>query len=297
MRIYSFPRGGLSFDDPTAPQKPPKNPVVNAFLPALSVVPLGDSIRRVHPLVSPGETVREGMLIGRASYQGAVNVHATVPGRVIRKVSWKDRDGLENDAIVIRMEGAFEKLGRKEEMLSWNGLSGYDLQRIISEFGIVEMENSGRPLADMISASRKENEKITLVIRCVFDDPWLVADYALCRDRLKDVIEGACIVAKACLKVSRIIFAVSHHEKELGERLLEAAGNLEFPFSLVLTGSRYPQRNNRELELALRAYEKKEYFNFGSFLILGPLFLRLLPMRSSIKSQFWIVMWLSADRL
>ena len=270
MKVYSFPRGGLSYDDPTAPQKPQKNPAVNAFLPALSVIPLGASSGRIHPLVSPGEIVREGMLIGKASGPGTVNVHATVPGRVIRKVSWKDRDGLENDAIVIRMEGAFEKLGKKEEMLSWTGLSGYDLQRIISDYGIVEMENLGRPLADMISAYRKDNEKLTLVVRCVFDDPWLVADYAVCNDRIKEVVEGASIVAKACIKVSQIIFAVSHHERELGERLLEESGNLKFQTSLVLTGSRYPQRNGRELELALRAYEKREGLVLGSFLILGP---------------------------
>jgi len=38
----------------------------------------------------------------------------------------------------------------------------------------------------------------------------------------------------------------------------------------MLTGCRYPQRNNRELELALRIFEKKEKYSFGSFLILSP---------------------------
>ncbi len=65
-------------------------------------------------------------------------------------------------------------------------------------------------------------------------------------------------MAKACFKVAQIIFAVSHREKELGEQLLSAAENIDIPSSLVLTGSRYPQRNSRELELALRIYEKKE---------------------------------------
>jgi electron transport complex protein RnfC len=267
MKVYSFPRGGLAFEDPTAP---PKTNAVNAFLPALSVVPLGDSLRRVFPVVSPGEMVREGMLIGKASGHGAVNVHASVPGRVVRKVSWKDREGLDNDALVIKMEGAFEKLGKKEEAFSWAGMNGYDLQKLISEFGIVEMENSGRPLADMISAGRRDNDKLTLVVRCVFDDPWLAADFALCQDRLKAVVEGAVIVSKACFKVTQIVFAVSHREKELGEQLLAESGNWQYPSSLVLTGSRYPQRNNRELELALRIYEKKEAASLGSLLILGP---------------------------
>jgi electron transport complex protein RnfC len=269
MKIYSFPRGGLPYEDPTAPVK---TKVVDSFLPGLSVIPLGDSMGRVYPVVSIGEMVREGQLVGRASGHGTVNAHATVPGRVIRKVTWTDRDGIENDALVIRMEGSFERLGRKDEIFNWTGLNGYDLQRIIFEQGIVEMENYGRSLSDMIAAIRKgkESDKITLVIRCVFDDPWLVADYALCTERLKSVIEGAAIVAKACFKVSQIIIAISHHEKELGERLLEEAGNWEYPAAMVLTGSRYPQRNNRELELALRVYEKKEGLSLGSFLMLGP---------------------------
>ena len=205
MKIYSFPRGGLPFDDPSAPAK---TSAINAFLPAVSVIPLGNKSSRVYPVVSVGDAVREGMLIGRASGAGTVNVHATVPGKIIRKVSYADRDGIENDAFVIKMEGAFEILGKKDEVLLWNSLNGYDIQRIISDYGIVEMEGAERPLSELISASRRENEKLTLVVRCVFDDPWLAADYALCRDRMSAVIEGAAIVAKACMRVTQIIFAV-----------------------------------------------------------------------------------------
>jgi len=267
MKIYSFPRGGIPYEDPTAPSK---DRAEDAFLPALSVIPLGSSTKRVYPIVSVGDMVKEGMLIGRASGSGAVNVHATVPGKVIRKISWKDRDGLDNDAFVISMEGAFEKLGKKEETYNWKGTSGYDIQRIFSDCGIVEMENSGRSLSDMISTGRRENEKITLVVRCVFDDPWLAADYVLCDERLEAVIEGAAIVAKAVFKVNHIIFAVSHPEKELAEKINSALGKLEISSSVVITGCRYPQRNDRELELALRIYEKKENMDLGSFFILGP---------------------------
>ena len=266
MKVYSFPRGGLVYDDPSAPQK---GATVNAYLPSLSVISLGSGKTKALPAVSTGESVREGMLVGRASGAGSVNAHATVPGKVIRKVSWKDGDGSDNEALLIKMEGAFERLGRKDEIFPWTGLTGYDLQKIISEHGIVEMENSGRPLSEIISAIRKE-DRLTLVLRCVFDDPWLVADYALCMDRLDAVIEGASIVAKTCFNVSQILIAVSHPEKELGQELVSRAGKLDIPSSLVLTGSRYPQRSVRELELALRIYEKKENVNLGAFLILGP---------------------------
>jgi len=268
MKVYSFPRGGLPYEDSTAPLK---TDVVNdAFLPGLSVIPLGSRNRPVYPVVTIGEMVREGMLIGRASGAGSANVHSTVPGRVLRKITWKDKDDVDNDAFVIKMEGSFEKLGKKDEVMIWNGLNGYDLQRIISDYGISEMENTEMPLSDMISITRKESEKITLVVRCVFDDPWLVADYTLCRDRLKAVVEGSAIVAKALLKVSHVLFAVSHHDKKLAQQFMDAAGSFDMSSLLVMTGSRYPQRNKRELELTLRSYEKKEGMSLGTLLILSP---------------------------
>jgi electron transport complex protein RnfC len=39
---------------------------------------------------------------------------------------------------------------------------------------------------------------------------------------------------------------------------------------MAVTGSRYPQRNRRELEMVLRVYEKQESVELGSLIILGP---------------------------
>jgi electron transport complex protein RnfC len=267
MKVYAFPRGGLSFIDSTVPQK---GPSVVAYLPSLSVIPLVQHTGgRAYPIVSVGDPVREGMLIGRGQGLGSANVHATVPGRVIRMVSWKTAGGRTNDALVIRMEGGFERLGKREEIFPWAGLSSFDLQRIIAEYGIVEMEGSGKPVSDMLSALRSAREPLTLVVRCVFDDPWLAADRVLCGERLKALAEGALIMARAG-RVSRVVFALSQGERELGEALLAEAGGWDIPSSLVLVGSRYPQRNRRELELVLRNYGRKEGVELGSLLILGP---------------------------
>jgi electron transport complex protein RnfC len=219
---------------------------------------------RVSAVVSIGDAVKEGMLIG----WGSPNIHAPVPGKVIRKVSWKNAYGREIEALVIRMGGCFEKLGKREESFPWEGLSPQDLRRIVSDFGIVEMEGSGRAAAQILAPAEKNQKPLSLVVRCVFDDPWLAADYALCRERRKAVVEGSFIAARIA-RAERIVFAFSHREQDLGQLFLqEAAGPL--PVSLALTGSRYPQRNRRELELALRNYEKREQVPLGSLLILGP---------------------------
>jgi electron transport complex protein RnfC len=215
------------------------------------------------------------MLIGRvdrsdSASASASNIHATVPGKVVRKVQWKDNEGRPYEALVIRMEGAFECLGKKEENFLRGKISKRDLQQILSDYGIVEMEGSGRPVAGMIGELFGEEGPQTLVVRCVFDDPWLVADYVLCWERLSAIVEGAFIIAGVGGRIGRVVFAVSYREKEIGGAMLAEAVKYDIPSSLVLTGSRYPQRNRRELELALHSYEKKENVSLGKFMVLGP---------------------------
>jgi electron transport complex protein RnfC len=209
------------------------------------------------------------MLVGKGVGSTA-NVHATVPGRVIRKVSWKDCDGRSNEGLVIRMEGSFDRLGKREERFSWRGMSCYDLQRQIAEYGVVEMEGSGKPVAEMLPAFRNAGDNLSLVVRCVFDDPWLAGDRALCRERLSAVVEGSFIIARAGGKVGHVVFVVSHREKDLGDSMLAEAARWDIPSVVVPVGSRYPQRNRRELELVLRDYEQKAGVDFGSLLMLGP---------------------------
>ena len=229
---------------------------------------------RLNPLVSVGDSVREGMLVGRGEEGVSANAHATVPGRVVRHAEWVDGEGRPCDGLLIRMEGSFDRLGTKEEnhlpefhpdLISYQELVG-----VLDDCGVVEMEGSGRPLSEMLSGFRHASGQRTLVVRCVFDDPWLVADCVLCRERLGAVVEGGFMMAGACGGVGRVVFAVSVKEREIGEKMLAEAAKYGIPSSVVLTGGRYPQRNGREMELVLRDYERKTKADLGTFLVLGP---------------------------
>ena len=274
MRVYSFPRGGLSYNDPTAPSA---DSGVPAFLPSLSVIPLVQYPgEKVIPVVSPGDTVQEGILVGRGDGPGSANVHATVPGKVIRFVKWKGSEGQVNEALLIRMGGSFDRLGKEEVSVYKGDMKHSELIRTLSDCGIVEMEGAGRPVAEILTSFRNSPRPQTLVVRCVFDDPWLAADYVLLRERLQAVVEGSFFIAGADAGIKHILFAVSRREKKIGRAMLDTAAALaesskyRIPLSMVLTGSRYPQRNGRELEIALRNYEKKEGLDLGAFLVLGP---------------------------
>ena len=266
MKVYSFSHGGINFDDPTAPLW---TSYKTAFLPNFAVIPLVQfSENRVHPVVSVGDTVSEGMLIGRRGGKGSSNVHATVPGRVVRMVSWQAAESYTNKAVVLRTGGAFDKLGKPERVHGWDKLSAQELLALIAEYGIVEMDGTGAPLNDVLSAL-PANLNFSLVVNCVFDDPWLVADYVLCKERLSAVVEGAVMVQRA-VGAQRILYVVSHHKKKLLADLQQEAENYDVSSFFVSVCSTYPQRNRWLLELVLRDFEKKEYVQLDNLLIQGP---------------------------
>lgn len=282
MKVYSFPHGGIVFEDPSAP---PREESVLSFLPGLSIVPLAQQNGcRSLPVVVPGDTVCEGQLIARGQGSGSANIYSPVPGAIIANTTWNIAHGVLCNSMVIRMQGSFTLLGKPYTRRSWRELSPFQLRELICDFGVVDMDGSGAPLTDTISLYHKSSAPVTLVIRLVFDDPWLAADYALCKERLDAVAEGA-LIAAAAARADKIMIAVSEGEKELGLALLallkdglspdaaeaapeasaEAAGA-----ALIVVGSRYPQRNKRELEVVLRQYERTEKVNVGELLCIGP---------------------------
>jgi electron transport complex protein RnfC len=253
-----------------AQSKPERTTHTEAFLPLLSVIPLvQNNGARLTPLVEVGDIVREGMLVARAESVGAANIHATVPGTIVRTVSWEMAEGIMNEGLIIRMGGSFEKSGRPELIFSWQDRPASELLKRVDDCGIVEMEGSGRPIREVLADFMGTNKPGTLVLSCVFDDPWRVADYVLCQERFADVLEGSAILGKMS-GVNRIIYAVSWRERRLAARLMQEATKYDIPATAVLVGSRYPQSNARELELALRVYERKEGEQLGRLIIEGP---------------------------
>jgi electron transport complex protein RnfC len=282
MKVYSFPHGGILFDDPAAP---PREESVLSFLPGLSIVPLVQQNGcRSLPVVKPGDTVSEGQLIARGQGSGSANIYSPVPGAIIANTTWSIARGVLCNSMVIRMQGSFTLLGKPQTRRTWREHSPFQLREIISDFGIVDMDGSGAPLTDAISLYHKIAAPVTLVVRLVFDDPWLAADYALCKERLDAVAEGALIAATAAC-ADKIMVAVSDPEKEIGFSLLsliqerisnaesygEAADGISAAdTAVIVVGARYPQRNKRELEVVLRQYERNEKVSLGELLCIGP---------------------------
>jgi len=286
MKTYSFPRGGISLEDPTVPRDDSRE---TAFLPALSVIPLARHPGgTVEALVSAGDLVREGMLVGRGRPGESANVHSPVPGRVLRVARWEDGEGRVCEGLLVRMEGSFDRLGAPEEDRfpdhMWNLMDYGELAEALEDCGIVDMEGSGGPLEPVLAAFRRHRGPKTLVARCVFDDPWLAADRVLCLERADAVVEGAFMTAAACGGGTcangegaaangggaGVLFAVTANDRKIGEALLAASAAQGLSARAIYTGCRYPQRNAREMGLALREHAKRTKTDPGLVLALGP---------------------------
>jgi len=91
----------------------------------------------------------------------------------------------------------------------------------------------------------------------------------LLKERLAAVAEGSRIAARAG-RISQIILVFSRKEKELARLLMESMAKSEYRVALAMVGTRYPQRNHRELEMVLRRFALQEGIELGTILALGP---------------------------
>jgi electron transport complex protein RnfC len=271
MKVYSFSRGGIDFKDRFAPRREQSR---LAFLPGTVILPLATEAGcRSCPVVSIGQHIEEGALVARGQGAGSANVHSPVPGKLLKIIKWQNESGLISDALVIRLEGSFRRRGKPETPHEWTGLSGFEIRALLTEYGVIEMDGLGRPLSDVFAAFNPAREPLTLVARCVFDDPWLAADYCLCVENPDTVVAGG-LMAAAAAGASSILFAVSAPEKRLAGILQEAAGrnaaSERVAVASVLIGSRYPQHNEYEMNAVIDRYIRHENAVKSRFMILSP---------------------------
>ncbi|GMO54311.1 MAG: electron transport complex subunit RsxC [Termitinemataceae bacterium] len=248
MKQYSFNKGGITFNDDFAPARKMS---VLSFLPGISIVVLRSfSGNPSYPIVQPGAHVEEGMLIARRQGSGSANIHSPIPGDIIQSFSWKLTDNLSASAIAVRLCGKFERLGRKMEMRQWEDLSQFAIRQILDDNGVVEMEGEGKPICDTFTAYNTSENNFTLVLRCVFDDPWLVADYCVSKERSLAVAVGCILTARAA-GASSLCIAISKDDEEIGTLLQNEIKNLGAEAEIAVLSGKYPQHSNKQIEKSL----------------------------------------------
>lgn len=252
MRSVTFPQGGI---------RPPDNKKQtraiesrNAIIPPTSIVPLAQHVGDpAVPQVGPGDRVREGMLIGRAAGRRSANVHAPIPGvvREIRRITLPG--GTTCDAVIIDMDGEFDRLGKTISPHEWNHLKPETILRLIKEHGVVGMGGTSVPAHLRYSVSR--NARLEhLIVNGSESEPYLSADHRVMVERADAVLTGARIIARI-VQPDRVVIAIEANKPDAISAMHAAIRKADVPFKIVRLRVRYPQGNERQLIKAVTGRE------------------------------------------
>ncbi|MFW6293257.1 MAG: electron transport complex subunit RsxC [Spirochaetota bacterium] len=252
MRRLTFPLGGIH--PPDGKRHTRHLPSRNAVIPQTSVVPLLQHVGQpATACVVPGDRVREGMLIGRASGENSAHIHAPIPGvvREIREIALAG--AVRCEAIVIDMGGEFDRLGKRLPAHEWRSLEPESILRLIRDHGIVGM--GGHAVGSHLKYGAAAGRAVeTLILNGAESEPYLSADHRVMVERSAAVLTGLQIVARL-LAAERVVVAIEANKPDAIAAMSATIRELGLAYDVVKLAVKYPQGDERQLIRAVRGRE------------------------------------------
>lgn len=226
-------------------------PIRHASLPSVAVVPLLQHAGvPAACVVHVGEAVREGMLLAAPAGPFSAAVHSPVPGVVtaIRRVLLPG--GSEAEAIFIRLEGEFDRLGK-----SWSGApsthwTADEGLAHLGAMGVIDAGRSDLPLS--LAWRRSRGTRVHhLIVSAIPQDAYQNGEELLITERPDEIASG---IAGACriLGPERVSLALIPAEAQgaaadVGESLVSAAGARGIVIERKYIDFRYPAADDARL--------------------------------------------------
>ena len=262
-------RGGvfLYLDDP----KISSLDIWNIGLPSSVTVPLQVfGSQPAVPVVRPGDSVREGMLLASGSKK-SVAVHAPIPGTV-REIT---RIALPNipdcPAVIIDFSGSFDSLGKKTQEQSWSSLSATEIIDLLDSMGVFESSrNNPHFIRHLERLVHNPTDQMNLVLAAFDSDPMLVTEQAVISKYPKEIMTGFEIVRSLIPKAKPWI--VVNPLTSSKSKWLKNHGNTAMKWYGFTISSEYPAGNDLFLFKRIRGQEiahSRELINHG-FLSFSP---------------------------
>ncbi len=250
--LKTFSKGGVH--PPGKKYLSENRPIKNAVISDLSVVALSQHLGSPSEcIVKPGDEVKEGMLIGKSTGFISGNIHSPVPGKVKEISNIYLPNGIKSEAVVIEMEGEFNRLGREVIETSWEHFSPRELIDIINSNGIVGLGGATFP-ANVKFSLPKGKKAEYLVINGVECEPYLTADHRLMLEKADKIIEGIKIVA-SIVKPEKLAIGIEINKADAIDAMKEAASRAEISLEVVPLEVKYPQGDEKQLLEAITGRE------------------------------------------
>ena len=222
--------------------------VIDAKVPAFVTIPLSQHIGApCKCVVTPGQVVAMGQVIGEAGGFVSAPVHASVSGKVKALCNCVLQSGKRVPAVVI--ENDFED--RWDECVkpraNVGSLNAKELLEIVRDRGIVGLGGATFPTAVKL-APPPEKQVDTLILNGAECEPYLTSDHRLMLEHAAEVVDGMLLEAKM-LGASRMMVGIEDNKPDAVSAMQQAAQgkNIE----VVALPTKYPQGGEKQLIFAL----------------------------------------------
>ena len=229
-------------------------PLARAGLPQRLVIPLRQHIGEpARACVAVGDKVLKGQMIGRADGYVSTAIHASTSGVVaaIETRPVAHPSGLMDWCVVLEADG--EERWIERTPLDYERMDASHVRNRLRDLGLAGL--GGAVFPSFIKLNPGAPAKVpTLVINGAECEPWITCDDRLMRDRAKDVLEGARIMA-ALLHSAEILVGVEDNKPEAIAALQAAARGLDFAVAITAVPTLYPGGGAKQLIQVLTGKE------------------------------------------
>lgn len=231
-------------------------PIARAELPPQLVVPLDQHVGLpAEPLVTPGDRVLKGQVIGEATGYISAPVHAPSSGtiRAVEPRPVPHPSGLESECVVIDTDGE-DRWCELDPVADYRDLEPRALRERLREAGIVGMGGAAFPSHIKLTPPADRAVK-TLIVNGAECEPYIACDEMLMRERAEEIVRGARVMQHA-VQAADVVIAVEDERPEINESLRKAvSADGGADLKLVPVPTIYPEGGERQLIQVLTGLE------------------------------------------
>ncbi len=189
--------------------------------PKILVIPLSQHLGApCKPLVTIGQEVKKGEVIGEPGGFVSAPIHASVSGKVVAIGEFPNAMGKMVNSIVIE-NNLKEEWTTLKDNPDYLNLSVDELKEKIKSAGIVGMGGAAFPTIVKLSPP-KEKPIDAVLINGAECEPYLTADYRLMMEKPKEIVEGLKILMKV-LGVQKGYIGIENNKPDAVAKMKEVA--------------------------------------------------------------------------
>lgn len=226
--------------------------IVELAPPKIIVVPLSQHAGApCKPVVSIGQEVKKGELIGEPGGFVSAPVHSSVSGKVIAIAEFQNAMGRLVNSVVIENDMKEEWAPLKDSP-DYMSLDTNELKERIKAAGIVGLGGAAFPTSVKLSPP-KEKPIDAVLINGAECEPYLTADYRLMIEKPTEIVEGLKVLMKT-LGVTKGFIGIENNKPDAVEKMKEAAKNAA-GIEVIALEVKYPQGAEKMLIKAILGRE------------------------------------------